>query len=164
MPRQALLLALVSLVVACDPMTEPQPEPETLTVDFRRGEDGECADFSTVTVSTTYQKNGYPPPYPYYEAGMAFTEMPEDWQAAFEHDVVDRTATILEAIYLSRASTPEECTSICAELDLGWSGGACAIDVVVGRSVPEAAPDGFDKSPIWRTDVEASGQVGCRCD
>lgn len=161
MPRHLALFAALAFTTACDPMDAPQPEPEVLQLDFRR-DDGECADFSTISVGVTYRKNGYPPPYPWYE-GQAFSDMPDDWKAAFEQDVAERSATVLEAAYASRLSTAEHCSTVCAEMEQAWTGGACALDLVLDRSAPEPSVGGYDESIIWHTDVEATAQMACLC-
>lgn len=160
MSTKTLTLALLSLAFACDSATPPDVSPDEVREDFRRRR-GECADFTTVTVSTGYKNGGYPPDWPDW-AGEPYAEGSPEWRAAFDDNIARQTAHVMEAIYVGRQDTPDTCAQTCAEMDLGWDGGACVFDLTVSHDAAEPVI-GYGDRPVWSTEVEASASLACSC-
>lgn len=164
-PRVPLALALLLTPLACDQADSPESESalQEPLVEFRGRGDGECLSIGVTPVSGSYRTSGTPNPFPEARTGDTFVEINPEWQIAFDEALVEQTAYMLEAIYLSREDAPEHCTAACLEEELGWTGRACAFDVDMARTEPQPRSTSYDGLISWETDVEAVGSVACDC-
>ncbi|MEM9459989.1 MAG: hypothetical protein AAGF11_37785, partial [Myxococcota bacterium] len=124
---------------------------------------GECLSIGVTPVPGNYRSKGTPNPFPEARTGDTFVEINPEWQIAFDEALVDQTAYVLEALYLSGEHVPEHCTAACLEEGLEWNGGACTVDLDMARTEPQPRSTSRNGWISWETDVEAVGSVACDC-
>jgi len=161
------LMTLTALAAACDHAEGSSLSARDEPLEFRERGDGDggdgddCNDFATATVAKSFKDNGQ-----FHTAHdwvlESFLGGSEEWQAAYDQHLIDRTAYIMEADFQAGPDTEDFCATTCDAQGLGWTGSVCVVSVDLAHDEP-TAHIGYMEQPVWRTNVEAVAEVACGC-
>ncbi len=162
------LMTLIAMATACD-HAEDSSISDDEALEFRArgngdgdgGDDDDCNDFATATIAKSFKDNGQFHTLHDW-VGESFSGGSEEWQAAYDEHLVDRTASIMESDFQAGVETEEFCATTCDAQGLGWTGSVCVIAVDLAHDEPTARV-GFMEQPVWQTNVEAVAEVACGC-